>query len=93
MDEGDTKDMAKMTRKLAREAAPEDREAAGSHDFPSAVGPGGVPLGQQGTSQTDDISGQAPASGMARQHARPAIRREGESTDEAVGDGTRASSD
>jgi hypothetical protein len=82
--------MAEMTRKLAREADPADREQAGSHDFPAATGPGGVPLGQQGTGQSDDISGQAPASGMARQHANPTIRREGEDEgngeDEVEGD-------
>ena len=80
--------MAEMTRKLAREADPADREQAGSHDFPAATGPGGVPLGQQGTGQSDDISGQAPAS--ARQHANPALRREGEDEgngeDDAEGD-------
>ena len=81
MDERE-KDMTEMTRKRAREDGPTDGEKP-SHDFPSASGPGGVPLGQQGMGQSDDISGQAPASGMARQHANPAIRRDGEHADDA----------
>ncbi len=85
MDERDTKDMADMTRRLARKDGPMDGEKAGSHDFPSAVGPGGVPLGKQGTGQSDDVSGQAPASGMARQHANPAIRRD-EDGEDTTGD-------
>jgi hypothetical protein len=88
-----TKDMAAMTRKLAREEGPNDREQPGSRDFPAAVGPGGVSLGQQGVGQSDDISGQAPAAGMARQKANPAIRRDGAATDSKVGDGTKASAD
>jgi hypothetical protein len=75
MDERE-KDMAAMTRKLAKEAGPDDGDKAGSHDFPSSVGPGGVPLGQQGTGQSDDIHGQAPASGMAQQKANPANQRD-----------------
>lgn len=86
-----TKDMEAMTRKLAREADPMDGDKAGSHGFPAAVGPGGVSLGQQGIGQSDDIHGQAPASGMAQQKANPAIRRDGDAG--AVGDGTKASSD
>ncbi|MCW2920154.1 MAG: hypothetical protein JWL76_28 [Thermoleophilia bacterium] len=92
MDERTTDEMADMTRKLAREEGPDDGDKAGSHGFPAAVGPGGVPLGQHGIGQSDNVSGQAPASGMAQQKANPAIRRDGE-VDGPVGDGTKASSD
>lgn len=88
-----TEDMAAMTRKLAREEGPNDGVEAGSRDLPAAVGPGGVPLGQQGVGQSDDIHGQAPASGMAQQKANPAIRRDGGDEGGQVGDGTKASAD
>lgn len=89
MDKRDTKDMAEMTRKLAREAGPDDGVKAGSRDLPTAVGPGGVPLGKLGSGQSDDISGQAPASGMERQRANPVIRRDDEVVDDDAGDERR----
>lgn len=66
--------MADLTRRIARRDEDEP-EAAGSHDFPSdASDDAHRHQHQQGTGQSDDISGKAPASGMARQHANPARR-------------------
>jgi hypothetical protein len=76
MAEQDPDQMADVTRRLAREAAPEEGDKAGSHGFPAREGSGDGPLGQQGTGQSDDVHGQSPAAGMARQHANPANQRD-----------------
>lgn len=68
--------MADLTRRIARRDEDEPTPA-GSHDFPATArddDAGHEHQHQQGTGQSDDISGKAPASGMARQRANPARR-------------------
>ena len=67
--------MADLTRRIARRDEDEPTPE-GSHDFPvEAEGEDAdKPQHQQGIGQSDDISGTAPASGMARQRANPARR-------------------
>ena len=68
--------MADMTRRIARRDE-DELEAEGSHDFPAGArddDAGHEHQHQQGTGQSDDVNGKAPASGMARQHANPARR-------------------
>lgn len=69
----ETRKMAKMTRRQAEAETPDQRTPEGSHDFPSDAQDDGFehPV-QQGVGQTDDITGKAPASGMARQKSHPA---------------------
>ena len=71
----DPDQMAKVTRKLAQQDDADERTPAGSDDMPSnAQDDDYEHPRQQGAGQSDDISGKAPASGMARQHANPARR-------------------
>jgi hypothetical protein len=69
--------MADLTRRIARRDE-DERTPEGSHDFPDKGSrdddAGHEHQHQQGTGQSDDVSGKAPASGMARQHANPARR-------------------
>jgi len=72
----DTEKMAEVTRQHADREDPDQRTPEGSHDFPSKAQDDDYELqGQQGVGQSDDVSGKAPASGMARQRANPADRR------------------
>lgn len=72
----DTEQMAEATRQHARREDPDQRTPEGSHDFPSAATDDDFELqGQQGTGQSDDVSGSAPASGMARQRSNPSGNR------------------
>lgn len=68
----ETKKMARLTREQAKRDQPDERTPEGSHDFPSkARDEGHEHLGQLGVGQSDDVTGTAPASGMARQRANP----------------------
>lgn len=72
----DTDAMAEVTRAHAEQEDLDQRTPEGSHSFPAADHEHQPEqhLGQGGVSQSDDISGQAPAAGMARQKANPARR-------------------
>lgn len=71
----DTDAMAKVTRDQARAEDVDQRTPEGTHDFASnAQDDGYEHPHQQGTGQSDDIHGKAPASGMARQRSNPAKR-------------------
>ena len=66
--------MADLTRRIARRDE-DERTPEGSHDVPAQAQDDGYEhQHQQGTGQSDDVSGKAPASGMARQRANPARR-------------------
>lgn len=63
-----TEQMAKMTRKQAKDDDESDRTPVGSHGFEGSGEASG------GAAQTSDLDGDAPASSMAQQHANPAQR-------------------
>lgn len=63
-----TDTMADVTRKIAREEDPMEREKAGSHDFSARAKQrdGDADGDDAGAGQTDDLHSTAPAAGMAR---------------------------
>jgi hypothetical protein len=71
----DPEEMAKVTRQHAEREDADQRTPAGSHDMPSSAQDDDYEhQHQQGAGQSDDVTGKAPVSGMARQHANPARR-------------------